>query len=329
MTGRRARGRLFVWFQYVLPQHALSRLVLAATRVRAPWFKNWLIRGFLKLFAVDMSEAVETDPTATAASTSSLPARCKPDARPIAAGADDDRLPGRRPVSECGSIDGDSLLQAKGRHYTLGGAAGRAALGARISKAALRDHLSRAFQLSPRAHAAARAAARDRLRSGPPVQRQCRHGAARAAAVRAQRAGADAVRHGDSGSSRWCWSAHSMWAASPPCGPATSRPRARRVVTALPPPDVVAREGRGTRPLQHGLDRDLAVSKPDRARWHRRACAPGCDGAGWANRLGVARSETGARPRRLRRLRQRAAHAGARARVLRRARRAGSGDARS
>ncbi len=28
-------GRLFVWFQYVLPQHALSRLVLAATRVRA------------------------------------------------------------------------------------------------------------------------------------------------------------------------------------------------------------------------------------------------------------------------------------------------------
>ena len=28
------RGRLFVWFQYVLPQHGLSRLVLAATRVR-------------------------------------------------------------------------------------------------------------------------------------------------------------------------------------------------------------------------------------------------------------------------------------------------------
>ena len=33
-------GRLFVWFQHVLPQHALSRLVLRATRVRAPWFKN-------------------------------------------------------------------------------------------------------------------------------------------------------------------------------------------------------------------------------------------------------------------------------------------------
>ena len=59
---RRLRARLFVWLQYVLPQHGLSRLVLAATRVRAPWFKNLLIRGFLKLFPVDMSEAAETDP---------------------------------------------------------------------------------------------------------------------------------------------------------------------------------------------------------------------------------------------------------------------------
>jgi hypothetical protein len=40
-------GRLFVWLQYVLPQHALSRLVLWATRVRTPWFKNWLVCGFL------------------------------------------------------------------------------------------------------------------------------------------------------------------------------------------------------------------------------------------------------------------------------------------
>ena len=36
--------------------------MLAATRVRTPWFKNLLIRGFLALFTVDMSEAAETDP---------------------------------------------------------------------------------------------------------------------------------------------------------------------------------------------------------------------------------------------------------------------------
>src|SRR5258708_12621407 len=61
-AGGGVRGRLFAWFQYLLPQHGLSRLVLAATRVRSRWFKNWIIRSFLRLYAVDMTEAAETDP---------------------------------------------------------------------------------------------------------------------------------------------------------------------------------------------------------------------------------------------------------------------------
>ena len=56
------RGRLFVWLQYVLPQHGVSRVVLAATRIRTLWFKSLLTRGISKMFAVDMSEAIETDP---------------------------------------------------------------------------------------------------------------------------------------------------------------------------------------------------------------------------------------------------------------------------
>ncbi len=32
------RVRLFIWLQYLLPQHALSRLVRAATRLRTVWF---------------------------------------------------------------------------------------------------------------------------------------------------------------------------------------------------------------------------------------------------------------------------------------------------
>jgi len=75
-------GRLFVWLQYVLPQHALSRLILRATRVRTPWFKNCLVRGFLNLYAVDMREAAQSDPYS-------------------------------------GAIEGEQLLQAKNRRYTL------------------------------------------------------------------------------------------------------------------------------------------------------------------------------------------------------------------
>jgi phosphatidylserine decarboxylase len=118
-TGR-AGARLFVWLQYVLPQHGLSRAVLAATRVRRPWFKNLLIRWFLKLFAVDMSEAIESDPHRYASFNEFFTRALRPGMRPIAAGAAEIACPVDGTVSECGAIEGDSLLQAKGRRYSLG-----------------------------------------------------------------------------------------------------------------------------------------------------------------------------------------------------------------
>jgi phosphatidylserine decarboxylase len=113
-------GRLFVWLQYVLPQHALSRLILAATRVRTPWFKNLLTRGFLRLFSVDMSEAVETDPYRYGSFNEFFTRALRAEARPIDAAPDTIASAVDGMVSECGAIDHDRLLQAKGRQYTLG-----------------------------------------------------------------------------------------------------------------------------------------------------------------------------------------------------------------
>jgi phosphatidylserine decarboxylase len=113
------RARLFVGIQYVLPQHGLSRLVLRATRVRARWFKNLLIRGFLKLFVVDMSEAAEADPLRYATFNEFFTRALRPGARAIAAGAGDIACPVDGSVSECGELDGETLLQAKGRRYAL------------------------------------------------------------------------------------------------------------------------------------------------------------------------------------------------------------------
>jgi phosphatidylserine decarboxylase len=112
-------GRLFVWLQYVLPQHALSRLVLAATRVRMPWFKNLLTRGFLRLFSVDMSEATETDPYRYGSFNEFFTRTLRAEARPIDADPEKIASPVDGMVSECGAIDNDRLLQAKGRQYTL------------------------------------------------------------------------------------------------------------------------------------------------------------------------------------------------------------------
>jgi phosphatidylserine decarboxylase len=113
------RARSFVWMQYLLPQHGLSRSVLWATRVRSPWFKNSLIRGFLKLFSVEMNEAVETDPYRYPTFNEFFTRALRSDVRPIAAAADHIACPVDGRVSECGAIDGDSLVQAKGRRYTL------------------------------------------------------------------------------------------------------------------------------------------------------------------------------------------------------------------
>jgi phosphatidylserine decarboxylase len=118
-VGGGMRARSFVWMQYLLPQHGLSRSVLWATRVRSPWFKNSLIRGFLKLFPVEMGEAVQSDPYRYATFNEFFTRALRSDVRPIAPGADHIACPVDGRVSECGAIEDDSLLQAKGRRYTL------------------------------------------------------------------------------------------------------------------------------------------------------------------------------------------------------------------
>jgi phosphatidylserine decarboxylase len=112
-------GRLFVWFQYLLPQHALSRLVLHATRVRAPWFKNWLIRGFSRLYSIDMAEAEQPDPLRYASFNEFFTRALRPDVRAVARDPREIACPVDGVISEAGKIDGDTLLQAKGRNYTL------------------------------------------------------------------------------------------------------------------------------------------------------------------------------------------------------------------
>lgn len=112
-------GRLFVWFQYLLPQHALSRLVLLATRVRTPWFKNWLVRGFLKLYPIDMTEAAQSDPLSFGSFNEFFTRALKAGARTVAADLTAIACPADGTISEAGEIDGERLLQAKGRSFSL------------------------------------------------------------------------------------------------------------------------------------------------------------------------------------------------------------------
>ncbi len=114
-----AAGRVFVALQHLLPQHGISRLVLAATRSRATVFKNALIRLFVRGFKPDMSDAVEREPTAYASFNEFFTRALRPETRPIDPDSRAIVSPVDGTVSEAGRLSEDRLLQAKGHEYTL------------------------------------------------------------------------------------------------------------------------------------------------------------------------------------------------------------------
>jgi phosphatidylserine decarboxylase len=119
------------WPLAVLPHRILSRLVRHATRWRADWWKNPLIRLFVHSFCVDMSEAEQEDATAYPDFNAFFTRALKPGTRPLPENPAAIACPVDGRVSQAGKIQQDSILQAKGRNYSLttllGGDAQRAA----------------------------------------------------------------------------------------------------------------------------------------------------------------------------------------------------------
>jgi phosphatidylserine decarboxylase len=118
-AGSDVGARAFAALQYALPKHLLSRLVHKVTRSRAVRLKNALLRGFLRNYRVDMSEALQADPFAYPSFNEFFTRALRPEARPIAAGQCELASPVDGTVSQCGSITADQLFQAKGHYYSL------------------------------------------------------------------------------------------------------------------------------------------------------------------------------------------------------------------
>ncbi|MCB1769836.1 MAG: phosphatidylserine decarboxylase [Candidatus Competibacteraceae bacterium] len=105
--------------QHLWPQRGLTRLTHWATRRRTPWFKNLLIRQFARHFRVNLTEALETDPRAYPDFNAFFTRALQSSARPIAYG---DRIvccPVDGAISQIGMAHEDTLLQAKGRSFSL------------------------------------------------------------------------------------------------------------------------------------------------------------------------------------------------------------------
>jgi phosphatidylserine decarboxylase len=105
--------------QYLLPQHGLSKIMSKLTHSQNKALKDLLIRQVIKHYGVDMSEAREENIDDYKSFNEFFTRELKPGLRPVAGGNDAIVCPADGVVSQCGAINGEKLLQAKGCNFTV------------------------------------------------------------------------------------------------------------------------------------------------------------------------------------------------------------------
>lgn len=110
--------RLRCWALWLLPQHAISRVLFALTRVRTR-AKDPIVRWFIRRFGVDMSEAAEPDERAYPSFNAFFTRALRADARPLAGDEGTLISPVDGRLSARGTVTDDRLIQAKGIDYSL------------------------------------------------------------------------------------------------------------------------------------------------------------------------------------------------------------------
>lgn len=123
--------KIFAWIQYPLPHHLISRLVGFLAQTRIGWLKNVLIKQFIKIFKVDMSEAEQPNGSQYENFNQFFTRPLKEGVRPVISLDHSMACPVDGTVSQLGAIDYGRIFQAKGHSYSvlelLGGDIERAA----------------------------------------------------------------------------------------------------------------------------------------------------------------------------------------------------------
>ena len=111
--------RIFVALQYVLPRRLLTAAVYRIARIRLKTVKDTLIRGFIRLYDVDLAEIDREIPRDFRDFNDFFTRELAEGARPVDAGSDTIIAPVDGTISAAGSLITDSILQAKGIDYSL------------------------------------------------------------------------------------------------------------------------------------------------------------------------------------------------------------------
>jgi phosphatidylserine decarboxylase len=110
---------LFIAVQHALPHHVLSRLLGHLTHCRIPAIKNALIRGFCRLYSVNLNEAEQAEPAAYACFNDFFTRALKPGVRPLPDDPFALASPADGVVSQIGRFQAGQLIQAKGKSFDL------------------------------------------------------------------------------------------------------------------------------------------------------------------------------------------------------------------
>ena len=108
--------KLFIYFQRIVPHHALSRLVGFLADSKAPWFKNLCIDMFINIYKVDMQESARMKAADFVNFNDFFTRELSADARTINGNIS---CPADGTVSAVGKIEHNQIFQAKELAYSL------------------------------------------------------------------------------------------------------------------------------------------------------------------------------------------------------------------
>jgi len=110
---------LFVLMQRLLPERLLGKAVHALTRSHVPWLRTLLIRSFVRIYDIDLSEVEQPEPEAWADLNEFFTRPLRAGARPIAAGEGTVVSPSDGLLEQIAYAEAEDLVQAKRFRYRI------------------------------------------------------------------------------------------------------------------------------------------------------------------------------------------------------------------
>lgn len=112
------RKKLFVALQHIIPQHLLSRGMHKIARLKSTGFKNTLIKNFVKLYKIDMSDYGNKNEGDFESFNQFFTRPLIDGARKVESDSNKLASPVDGTLSQCARIDNGQLIQAKGMKYS-------------------------------------------------------------------------------------------------------------------------------------------------------------------------------------------------------------------